>query len=137
MRVVPQKIEDLRAKFMATRRPPKKASRYLHSSPKPSRIGKPPLKFKKSFPSRRPPLKPRKMSAKDRGLTKKLRSRPFSSSGSFSGAVKAKMNYRMATRSYAEKRQIAVKHQMLEKVETVVKSMDSSKMEIFAAHHPN
>jgi len=138
IQVVPQKIEDLRAKFMATRRPPKKASRYLHPTPKHHRIIKPPLKFKKSFASRRPPLKSRKISAKDRGLTKKLRSRPFSSSGSFSGgAVKSKMNYRMATRSYAEKRQIAVKHQMLEKVETVVKSMDSSKMEIFAAHHPN
>lgn len=135
--VQPQKIDDLRAKFLVER-PREKPRGHLYSSPKSSRCGKTLPKFKKSYASRRLAFKSKKVHIKERGSLKKFRSRPFSSSASFAGGViKSKMNYRMAARTAPEKRQLVAKQQILERVEIVVKSMDSLKMEMFAAKHPS
>jgi len=133
----PQRICDLRANFLV--KPPFEKNRsHLKSSTKYHRSGKPHSKFKKSYSSRRLPLKSKKMHMKERGLLKKSRSRALASPPSFPGGViKSKMNYRMAARTAAEKRQNAAKQQIFEKVETVVKSMDPLKMEKFAANNPS
>merc|ERR1719397_1893086 len=51
------------------------------------------------------------------------------------GCTKSKMNYRMAARSAAEKRQSALKEHILDKVESVVKAMDVARIKQFAAEN--
>jgi len=134
--VQPQRINDLRAEFMATH-PQEHQSRHLHS-PKSNRSGKTSPKSKKRFKSRRLVAKSKKPHSKERGLPKKFKTRPFLGSTSFSGGViKSKMNYRMAARTAAEKRRIAEKDKMLERVEVVVKSMDFLEMKKFTDNNPD
>lgn len=134
--IQPQRIDDLRAEFMATK-PREIRNQHSHSPPKSNRNGKTPPKLKKSCTTGRLASKSKKIHEKERGLPKKQRPPSLSCSASSSGVIKSKMNYRMAARSAAEKRQTALKKQMLVKVEMVVKSMDTSKIENFSAKYPD
>jgi len=137
----PQKIEEVRAEFIATQLPERGNSPKRRGSPK---------KFRR-ISGRRRLMKTKK---KKKKIHNKLRGSPKRSNSTSSafggvspkranpsspiyggGCTKSKMNYRMAARTPAEKRQIALKDHILEKVECVVKAMDVARIKQFAAEN--
>jgi len=135
--IKPQRIDDLREKFMATRYR-EKSSWHLHSARKDLRDEKTLLKFRRRCLTRRLAAKSKKIYMKRHRHSKKYKQGSFFRTSSLPGGViKPKMNYRISARTEQEKRKMAVKQKIMEEVEMAVKSMDSSKMEKFAANHPN
>jgi len=138
----PQKIDEIRAEFIATQLPERAGN-------SPKRRGSP-KKFHRNSGRRRlmkTKKKKKKIHNKLRGSPKRSNStscvfgggspkRSNPSSPIYGGGcTKSKMNYRMAARSAAEKRQSVLKEHILEKVECVVKAMDVGRIKQFAAEN--
>jgi len=140
--IKPQKIEEVRAEFIATQLPDRPGNL-------PKRRGSP-KKFRRISGRRRlmkTKKKKKKIHSKLRGSPKRSNSTSSAFGGGSpkrvnpaspiygGGCTKSKMNYRIAARTPIEKRQIALKEHILEKVEGVVKAMDVGRIKQFAAEN--